>query len=103
MIASTDGEHNMQITNTYTDDKMPCVEFNHNGHKFELTWTNANLIACLELVQDGAIELTAALKKYPTILAIINNPTDENHPDFDQVNDAGQYEYCTSVGYMTVA
>ena len=47
-------------------------------------------------------QMSAALKKYPELLAIINDPFNENHPDFDQVSDTGHYEYCTSVGYLTI-
>lgn len=97
----------MQVTNTYTDDKLPCVEFTHNGVEYELWWTSHKLVAALEMVSEGEVELEKALKKYPDLVEMLNNPFNAEHADFDGMDEneyaqnVERFQYCMDFGYLT--
>lgn len=66
----------MNISNLrqWTDDHLPCVSFETNGTTIQVNWTERSLVGRLEMVEDGDIPLELALKKYPSLLTIINDP-----------------------------
>lgn len=67
----------LTITSTYTDDHLPCVDFDYGDNGYSLCWTDHALIARLEAVQDGEMSLKVACKKYPILAEILNNPLAE--------------------------
>lgn len=98
----------MQNLNTWTDDHLPCVGFNHNGFNIDICWTEKDVYGKLELVESGDITLEKALKKYPDMLAILNNPL--NCPESETIEvieaeargDDTVAEYIIDHGYISV-
>lgn len=98
----------MQNLNTWTDDHLPCVGFDHNGFHFNIYWTEKDVYGKLDLVESGDVPLEKALKKYPAMLAIINNPL--NCPESEDIevteaearSDDTLAEYMIAHGYIEV-
>ena len=98
----------MQNLNAWTDDHLPCVGFDHNGFHIEVNWTEKDVYGKLELVESGDITIEKALKKYPHMLAIINNPRncpesgDIEVVEADARSDDTLAEYIIDHGYVNV-
>jgi len=65
----------MKILNEWTDDHLPCVNFEHEGNTFEIWWTDSRLVGRLEMVEEGDLSLDKALKSYPNLKQLMENPT----------------------------
>lgn len=96
----------MNNIKTWTDDHLPCVSFEHNGVTFEVLWTEKSLAGRLEMVADGDVTLEVALKKWPDLLAIINNPFDTEDSTTisreDERDTGGELFYNTEIGGVTI-
>lgn len=71
----------MKVTNEFTDDHLPCVEFEHNGVKFELCWTSNKVIGALELLENGDLDMVKFAKRFPQLYNAITNPQDVEDED----------------------
>lgn len=97
----------MKIINEWTDDHLPCISFEHGGNKFEINWTDTTLVGKLQLVEDGDVTLERALKKYPSVLNIIQNPYDcvfasPEEGERVEEEEEGAATYETDFGFITV-
>jgi hypothetical protein len=97
----------MKRTTEWTDDHLPCVGFEHNGFEFEVCWTSRSLCGKLEMIEDGDVPLEKGLKRFPSLLKIINNPlntesTADGDIDRDDDCEEGTVCYTTSDGHVTV-
>ena len=74
--------HSLKITNTFTDDHLPCVEFTLDGKNIDIWWTDDRLVGKLALVEEGMISLEKAMKNYPqTLKAILTGENPEEEED----------------------
>lgn len=92
-----------KINSTWTDDHLPCVSFTHNNRYFEIWWTDPALYGKLDLVEDGDITIELALKKYPQLLRVIQDPTDvENLKDLmDDIEGDDKISFSTDAGWIS--
>jgi hypothetical protein len=94
----------MQNINTWSDDHLPCVSFEHNNTTFEVWWTEKSLAGRLEMVRDGDVTLEVALKKWPDFIAIVNDPFNVEETDtIEREEDDGQLSYNIEIGWVKVA
>lgn len=82
----------MKILNTWRDDKLPCIEFEHNGQVYQVLWTSPKLEGKLELVQDGDVSLEVALRLYPELLKALNGDV-EGLDRLDREEDSEDEEF----------
>ena len=72
----------MEITNQYTDDHAPCLDFTHNGREFSLLWTSRSTASALEYFEES----NKARKKIKPLVEMIENPDsvedEDDNPEF---------------------
>jgi hypothetical protein len=103
---TTDKSAIMQNIKTWSDDHLPCVSFDHNNVNIEVWWTEKALAGRLEMVEEGDTTLGVALKKWPDLLSIINNPFDTQESDtierVDERDIDGDLSYNIDIGYVKI-
>ena len=69
----------MIIVDTWTDDHLPCVKFEHNDTTFELWWTSDYVVSALEYAEESP----KAAKKVADLMKLINDPDKIENEDED--------------------
>lgn len=98
----------MQNLTIWTDDHLPCVGFEHNGFDIDVCWTAIDLYGKLDMVESGDVAIEIALKNYPDLLAILNDPLNCPESDgievvgVDDLSDDSVAEYMIDIGYVNV-
>jgi hypothetical protein len=94
-----------KLQSVWTDDHLPCVSFYHNNNYFEVWWTDPALGGKIEMVEEGDVSIEKAFKKYPELLKIVLDPTNEETKEWlddeEDDYDGDKVSWCTPVGMVS--
>lgn len=87
-----------KINSTWSDDHLPCVEFELNSKTYDLCWTGHGLLGKLELVESGDITLETALKNDKDLLSALRGTLEVEETN----EDTGEQIWYVDSGCLTL-